>query len=92
MEALQQFLAVAVVLGLLVGVLWLMRAKTRFGVSLRRRGRESFRSIDRLALSAQHSLHLVRVGRQTLLIGVAPGAVNLIREVNLEGEPGVEDS
>ena len=92
MEALEQFLAVALVLGLLLFALWAMRGKSRFGqVSLRRKSGGSLRSIDRLALSAQHSLHLVRIGKTTLLIGVAPGSVNLIREVAVEAEISAGD-
>jgi flagellar biogenesis protein FliO len=84
-EAFQQFLAVLVVLGALFGALWAMRAKSsRFSALSLRRKSSSLKCIDRLALTPHHSLHLVRVGKLTFLIGLAPAGVNLVREVDVD--------
>lgn len=70
----EQTLAVIVVLGLLVGSLWLLRrkgfasVKLGFGASHSRR----LELVERMALTPQHSLHLVRVEDRLLLIGLSP--------------------
>jgi len=79
MEIASQALAVLSVLGLLVGTLWFLRGRglARFApVSLRRRGRLA--SIERLPLSPQHSLHLVRFGEKAILLAVSPSGCTLV--------------
>ncbi|HEY3938954.1 MAG TPA: flagellar biosynthetic protein FliO [Bryobacteraceae bacterium] len=74
---LQQSLAVFLVLALLFAALWLLRRKGLASLPLRlarpSAGRRQMRVIERIPLSAQHSLHLVSVSGRMLVIGVSPG-------------------
>lgn len=85
MDVFEQLSMVFAVLALLGGMLWALRRK---GVASFRftGGRSSndraLQLVERLALTPNHSLHLVRVADRTLLIGVAPGSCTL-----LEGLP-----
>ncbi len=81
METTEQLLAVMVVLGLLGGSLWLLKRKGWVRTSLRRPARPGqlrLEVIDRLALTPQHSLHLVRLADRTLLVGLSPQGCNLL--------------
>jgi flagellar biogenesis protein FliO len=81
MEGFQQVAAVLFVLGLLGGTLYWLRGKgavTFAGKGFGRAGNRQMKSIERLPLTAQHSLHLVNVGGRTLLIAVSPGGCSLL--------------
>lgn len=81
MEALQQLWVVVVVLGVLCGGLWLLKRKGWAQTALRRTGddgRPRLKILDRLPLTPQHSLHLVRWADRTLLIGLSPSGCNLL--------------
>jgi flagellar biosynthetic protein FliO len=81
MEMTEQLLAVFVVLGLLCGSLWFLKRKGWVRTSLRRParpGQPRLEVLDRLALTPQHSLHLVRLADRTLLVGLSPQGCNLL--------------
>jgi flagellar biogenesis protein FliO len=81
MEGVQQILAVLFVLGLLGGTLFWLRSKglARFaGTGLRRSGGRRMQSLERLPLTAQHSLHLVSVSGKVLLIAVSPAGCTVL--------------
>jgi flagellar biosynthetic protein FliO len=81
MEMIQQLLVVLSVLGLLCGGLWLLRRKGWAHTALRHNrgdGQPRLEVIDRLSLTPNHSLHLVRLADRTLLIGLSPSGCNLI--------------
>ncbi len=81
MEAFQQLWVVVVVLGVLCGGLWLLKRKGWAQTALRRTGedgRPRLEIVDRLPLTPQHSLHLVRWADRTLLIGLSPTGCNLL--------------
>ena len=86
MESLQQTLAVFFVLVLLGGTLFWLRRRGLAQVSLGRFSLGSgggtktrrMQSIERLSLTPQHSLHLVRVSNQVLLIAVSPGGCTVV--------------
>jgi flagellar biogenesis protein FliO len=44
--------------------------------------------VDRLALTPQHSLHLVRLGGRALLIGRSPAGIALLDSSEWRAEPG----
>ena len=92
---LQQVLAVFIVLALLVVTLWALRKKgvASFNLMLPRRAAASkqMQLIDRLTLTAHHSLHLVRVRDRMILIGVSPSGCNSVESFPAPvagGEPG----
>jgi flagellar biogenesis protein FliO len=81
MEALQQALGVFAVLGLLGGALWWLRSKglAQFAVRVPGGGKtKSMKVIERLALTPQHSLYLVRVAGRTMLIAASPGGCSIL--------------
>lgn len=79
---LQQFLAVFLVLGLLVGALWLARRKgfasMRLPLVRSSASGRNMQVIERVTLSAQHSLHLVSLGGRLIVVGVSPGGVSRV--------------
>jgi len=79
MEAIQQSLAVLLVLALLGGtLLWLRRrGAVHFGGFGSRRDRQ-MQSLERLPLTPQHSLHLVSVGGKVLLIAASPNGCSVL--------------
>jgi flagellar biogenesis protein FliO len=87
----QQMLAVLTVMGLLFGSLqWLRRrglAHLRTGVGLRKRSRR-LELLEKLPLTAQHSLHVVRMDGRSLLIGVSPSGCALLESSQVEAGPG----
>jgi flagellar biogenesis protein FliO len=89
MEAIQQALVVMFVLGLLGATLYWLRGQgmARFGAKGMGRGAaRRMQTIERLALSPQHSLHLVSVSGRVLLIAVSPAGCSV-----LDGEVHLED-
>ncbi len=78
MEALQPVAAIVLVLALLGGALFLLKRRgmaTFTGSAGRPRQLEL---IERVALDAQHSIHLVRVGGRSVLIATAPGQCQIL--------------
>jgi flagellar biosynthetic protein FliO len=80
MESIQQALAVFTVLAMLGGALWLLRRKglAQFNLRSGSGGGRKMQSIERLALTPQHSLHLVQVAGRVLLVGVSPTGCSLL--------------
>ena len=89
MEAIQQALVVVFVLGLLGATLYWLRRQgiARFnGKGLGRGGARRMQTVERLVLTPQHSLHLVKVSGRVLLVAVSPGGCSV-----LDGEVRLED-
>jgi flagellar biosynthetic protein FliO len=81
METFQQLWGVVLVLGILCGGLWLLKRKGWAQTALRRAredGGPRLEVVDRLPLTPQHSLHLIRLADRTLLIGLSPNGCNLL--------------
>jgi flagellar biosynthetic protein FliO len=81
MDILRQALAVGLVLGLLAAALWLLRRQGLAGwrgPRLSRRAAGLMAPIERLSLSPQHSLCLVRVGERALLVAVSSAGCSLL--------------
>ena len=71
----EQILAALFVIGLLLVTVWILRRKGVAAVTpfWTRTGRSTnLEVLEKLPLTAQHSLHLVRVADQVILIGVSP--------------------
>jgi flagellar biogenesis protein FliO len=80
METLQQMLAVMAVLGLLGGTLWWLRRRGIASVAALPLRRQSgvLSAVERLPLSATHSLHLVRAGDRAILLACSPAGCQLV--------------
>ena len=77
----QQMLAVGLVMALLAGLLLGLRRRgvARFRIGLpRKKAARRLEVTERLPLTPQHSLHMVRMGGRELLIGVSPAGCNLL--------------
>jgi flagellar biogenesis protein FliO len=80
MEYLQQMLAVLAVFGILGGALWWLRRQgfARFAIAAPKKNQGVLSQIERLPLSATHSLHLVRMADRAILIASWPGGCQAI--------------
>jgi flagellar biogenesis protein FliO len=80
MEYLQQMLAVLAVFGVLGGALWWLRQRgfARFTMASSRKTAGFLSQVERLPLSATHSLHLVRMADRAILIASWPGGCQAI--------------
>jgi flagellar biogenesis protein FliO len=81
LEQLQQATAIFIVLALLVITFYWLRAKGMARFSLPRiagTNQRRLQSIERLPLTAHHSLHLVRVAGRVVLIAVSPGGCSVL--------------
>jgi len=87
----QQILSVLLVLGLLGGLLWVLRNRgTAFPRGTRRKSERHLESIARLPLTPQHSVHLVRVSDHAVLLALSPSGCTLVERV--EWQAGSEIS
>jgi flagellar biogenesis protein FliO len=80
-EELQQATIVIGVLAALGIALYVLRSKGVVQFATKARGGANARrlqSIERLPLTAQHSLHLVRVAGRVILIAVSPGGCSVL--------------
>ncbi|MCC7498467.1 MAG: flagellar biosynthetic protein FliO [Bryobacterales bacterium] len=77
MDFFGQWIAALGVLALMGALLWLLRRRgiAQFAPLRRapRKGRAPLETVDRVMLTPQHSVHLVRVADRALLVGVSPG-------------------
>ena len=80
MEILQQLLAVALVLGALGALVWLLKRKglAGGGVRVKRDVQTQLEVVGRLALTPQHSVHLIRLADRVLLVGLSPGGCSVL--------------
>ena len=79
MELAEQMVGMLAVLGLLVGTVWMLSRKTsRPWLGFRRQPKAAggISIADRLVLTPQHVLHLVRIGDRTLLLATHPHGVS----------------
>lgn len=85
----QQIVAILLVLGLLMGTLTMLRKRglAQFSPRLHLGASRSkeIRVIERIALSPQHSLHLINVRDDVFLIGVSPSGCNKIATFASDG-------
>lgn len=87
MELLRPLLAIGVVFGLLAGALWLLRWRGALRWSRPaglKRSPPRLETIDRLALSPQHALHLVRASEQVLLIATHTAGCTMLAQLPAE--------
>lgn len=88
LQAVQRGAAAVLVLGLLFVLLWALRRKGLAQFSLQRPFGGAARRlsvVERLPLTAQHSLFLVETSDQLLLLGSSPSGINLIETMGRKG-------
>lgn len=82
METFSQSIAAFLVVALLVAFLWAMRRRglASFNLALSKSlaRQKAMQVVERLPLTAQHSLHLVRIQDRMILIGVSPSSCTQI--------------
>jgi len=82
MDIIRQSLAITIVLGLLWAALWLLRKRGALGIVPRKASDTgALESRGRLALSQQHSIHVVRVRERELVLALHPSGVTLLCEL-----------
>jgi len=97
LEAWRQAAAIVVVFGLLAGVVYALRRRGGFEWSRLRAGpAKALIAVERLALTPQHTLHLVRLAGQQMLLATHPQGCTLLLErmaqpPGREAAPGRED-
>jgi flagellar biogenesis protein FliO len=77
MDLLQQGFALLAVFGLLGTALWFLKGRK----SLNLRGARRMQIVERIALTPQHTLCLVKVGDRLMMIGTAPSNCQLIESI-----------
>ncbi len=77
MDILQQITMVGAVLAMLGGALWFLRRRGKWD-GFRVRGDRKLAVIERLTLTPQHTICLVRVGDRTMLIGTSPSLCQVL--------------
>ena len=86
MEAMEQAIAVLTVLALLGATLWWLRRRGFAGLALPKRlGERRMQCLERMPLGPQHTLHLVRVGEEELLLASSPGGCALVENLSRRG-------
>jgi len=85
MEYLQQMLAVLAVFGILGSALWWLRRRgfARFAIASAKKNHGVLSQVERLPISATHSLHLVRMADRAILIASWPGGCQAIESSSL---------
>jgi flagellar biogenesis protein FliO len=78
MEMVTQAAAIAGVLVLLAATLWALQRRGLAAFTMRPGTARRMQIVERLPLTAQHALHLVRVDGKVLLVASAPGGCTLL--------------
>jgi flagellar biogenesis protein FliO len=85
MDTFRQMLAILGVTLLLGGTLWWFKRKGLAQFSVGKRGKRRTRSmevVERLPLSPQHSLQLVRVAERVFLVALSPSACTMVESAS----------
>jgi flagellar biogenesis protein FliO len=80
MELIPQFFAILFVLALLAAAIWLLRRKSLLQFNLPGRGQSprQINAVERLSLTPQHSVHLLRIGERGVLLSTHPAGCTLL--------------
>ncbi len=86
MDLVRESLAITLVFGLLWAALWLLKRRgairPRLNLGKNQHEPQRMESRGRLALTAQHSLHLVRAGDRELVLAVHPAGVTVVSDLS----------
>ena len=78
MEIFQQIAAIAFVFALLGGAIWWLRGRNMITFKSVGQGHSRLQMIDRVRLTPQHSVHVIRSGNRDLTIAVHPTGCTLL--------------
>jgi len=78
MELIRQLVGVSAVLLLLAGALWWLRRQGLARFCGRSSQKAAMQQVERLVLSPQHALHLVRLQGRVFLVGTSPAGCALL--------------
>jgi flagellar biosynthetic protein FliO len=82
MDIVQDLAAIGAVLSLLTGTLWWLRKRGFSGfLSPKRDNSRKLECLERLSLGPQHTLHLIRVGNESLLLASTPSGCTLVQNL-----------
>jgi flagellar biogenesis protein FliO len=84
MDLAQQFIVVFFVLATLCGALWWLKANgwAQVRSPFPSQGNKQLQVIERLALSPQHSVQIIRVSQKLLLVAISPAGCQLLERLN----------
>jgi len=82
MELARSLLGIATVFALLGVLLWIGRRKGLILRASSRPGERRLELIERLSLTANHSVHLLRAGDRTLLVAVHNSGLTILCELS----------
>jgi len=83
MELARSLTGVAILFGLLGVLIWIARKKGTFvGLPRSRSGGRTLEIVERIPLTANHSVHLLRVGDRTLLLGACSSGLTLLCDLS----------
>jgi len=85
LELLEQILIVSAVLAVFGGGLWLLRKRglVRLNIVSGSSKRRNIEVLDRLPLTANHSIHVVRLADRVLVVAVSPAGCNLLDQTDM---------
>jgi flagellar biogenesis protein FliO len=87
MDLTEQIGMVLVVFALLGALVWFARRRGLASLAPRRGKTRCLELIERMQLTPQHAIHMVRVSGKVMLIGTAPSACALLDEPDSEKLP-----
>ncbi|HTW66153.1 MAG TPA: flagellar biosynthetic protein FliO [Bryobacteraceae bacterium] len=80
MDLVRQSLSITLVFAFLFTVLWLLKRRGTIRIRGNPPSRGSLESCGKLSLTAQHSIHLVRVGGRSMVLAVHPAGITFLCE------------
>jgi len=90
MELTEQLAMVLLVFALLGGLVWALKKRGLASLPIPRRknnGTRQMEVIERVPLTPQHAIHLVRVAGKVVLIGTAPSSCTILETNAVESLP-----
>ena len=83
MELARSLFGVAVLFGLLAALVWIARKKgTLIGLSRTGPHGRILEVVERVALTSNHSVHLLRAGDRTLIVGVHGSGLTVLGDLS----------
>jgi len=89
MDVIRQSLAITFVFLLLWAAVWFLRKKRGISFPAGRANKGLLELRAKLSLSAQHAVHLVRIGDRELILAVHPSGITLLCDLPVASVPRV---